>query len=373
MAQVIQEGSVEAASLQNLADFDNDPARTGAPVQRAALESLPVIDISPFVKGGSTDERLRVAMELRRACVDIGFFYLVGHGIPDEELDESIRWGHRLFELPKEELAKLHKDNNRYGLGFVPAGGTQPGEDRAPDTREVFSMTRERLPGEDSNPRNWAGHSQWPDERLLPGYKAFMQRHIEKRIALAHQVLEAFALSLGLPANGFEASHAHLTCNLVYNYYPALDPAKIDRTQWGISPHTDYGTFTLLWQDDNGGLEIRNAAGDWIPAPPMEGAFVVNIGDLFARWTNDVYISTLHRAVNYGRGARISLPLFVIPRQDVQVECIETCRSEQNPARYEPVQAGEYVRQLIEQSRRTGRAGISTQAASRFKAQEKAQ
>jgi isopenicillin N synthase-like dioxygenase len=361
MADVIREGSIEGFS-----DFDN---RASAPVERAALNAVPAIDISAFGKGGTEEQKRRVAAQLRRACMDIGFFYLTGHDIPAEELDEAIRRGHELFGLPKEELARLHKDNSPYGLGHVPSGGTQPGYDKAPDTREVFSMTRERLPGEPEGGRNWSGHTLWPDEKLLPGFKAFTQKHIERRVALTRHLLKAFAMSLELPADWFDRSHDFLVCNLVYNYYPALDPAKVDRTQWGISPHTDYGSFTLLSQDDLGGLEIRNSAGEWIQVPPRRGAFVVNIGDLFARWTNDLYVSTLHRAVNYNRGARISLPLFVIPRFDVSVECIETCRSRDNPARYEPVGAGEYVRTLLEQSRRTGRAGISTQAAARFKTQ----
>ena len=109
--------------------------------------------------------------------------FLARHDIPTAELDESIAWGHRLWGLPREELMKLHKDHNKYGLGFVPSGGTQPGYDTATDTREVYSLTRERFAGEPESARNWAGFSQWPDEKRLPGFKGFVQRYPQHALA----------------------------------------------------------------------------------------------------------------------------------------------------------------------------------------------
>ena len=141
----------------------------------------------------------------------------------------------------------------------------------------------------------------------------------------------------------------------------------MDRTQWGISPHTDYGTFTLLWQDRNGGLEVRNAAGDWIQAPPLEGAFVVNIGDTLQMWTNDLYISTLHRVVNSSSKARISQPLFTYPHGKTLIECLSTCHGPGNPPKYEPIVCEVYNQALVDQAARTGRPGLSKQTASRFK------
>ena len=133
------------------------------------------------------------------------------------------------------------------------------------------------------------------------------------------------------------------------------------RTQWGISPHTDYGSFTLLSQDALGGLEVRTAADEWIDVPPIPGTFVVNIADLFARWTNGLYRSSLHRASNFNTGgrARISLPLFFNPHPKTRIECLPTCQGPGNPAKYEPVEAGPYVRALLEQSYRTGRPGVA--------------
>ncbi len=355
MAEVIKEGDVSV-----YAEFDNRLARP-SPQPRVALERLPVIDLKPFVDGGPLAERQRVARELRDACVNIGFFYLTGHGIAGAELDEAIRQGHRFFALPEEERMKVHKDKSPMGVGYVPAGGSE----RTPDTREIFSIARPTMPGEPPG-KNRAGESLWPEESVLPGFRAFMLGHLAKRVTVTRQLLHAFALSLELPEEFFDRSHHHMVGQMVFNHYPATDPSKVSSTQWGISPHTDYGSFTVLSQDALGGLQILNAAGEWIDVPPLEGAFVINIGDLFARWTNDLYVSTLHRAVNYNRGARISVPYFVIPEWDVAIECLATCASADNPPRYEPVRAGEYVKALLDQSRRTGRAGISQQAAARF-------
>ena len=128
------------------------------------------------------------------------------------------------------------------------------------------------------------------------------------------------------------------------NYYPPLDAATVKQNQWSFSPHTDYGGFTLLSQDALGGLQVRNCAGEWIAVPPLEGTFVINIGDLMAMWTNDLYASTLHRAANVSGAARISIPFFASPHPSTVIRCIETCQSPGNPPRYLPVTAGEYVR-----------------------------
>lgn len=360
MASITADGGIE-----RFLDFDN---RGGAgEVKRVPLKNLPIIDISPIVLNGAVADQQDVGCKIRDACVNIGFFYLGGHGIPVEELDELIVWGHRFWALPLEERLKLQKSAESRGLGYVPAGGTNPGTDTCVDTREVFSMSREVMPEEPEEGRHAAGCTRWPPESLMPGFKSFMQAHIARRILLTRQLLRGFALSLELQPDYFAASHHFVGCNLVFNHYPATDPGQVDRTQWGISPHTDYGTLTLLWQDNLGGLEVRNAAGDWIAAPPIPGAFVVNIGDLFARWTNDLYSSNLHRAVNYNQGARISVPFFVYPRANFEIECLETCQSPGRPARYEKVRADTYVMALLEQSRRTGRAGVSAQAAGRMK------
>jgi isopenicillin N synthase-like dioxygenase len=359
--------TVQDDEMALYADFDNRYAAAGGRfgVRRDALAAIPTIDFSAFMRDSSLAERERVARDLRKACIDIGFFYLVGHGISQAEFDELHAWGHRFFELPLEEKKRLARTRSLSSQGYIGVGGTNPdaNSNKAPDLKETFSMGREVRPGEPAAGRFGAGLSQWP---ALPGFREFMQPHIRKRERIAQQLVRAFALSLELPESYFDEMHRYLGCFLLYNYYPPLDQARLDKAQWSISPHTDYGLCTLLDQDQLGGLQVRNASGQWIDVPPLEASFVVNIADLFARWTNDLYTSNLHRAANFNTTARISVPFFVFPNGRVEVRCLESCRSADNPPKYEPVIVEEYLRALLDQSDRTGRPGVSKTTASRM-------
>lgn len=362
--------AIDDVDIDLYADFDNrfqgDAARFG--VRREAVGCLPVIDVSTFVDGDDAAARARVAREIRSACVNIGFFYITGHGIPQAELDEIVDWSHRFFALPTDRKMALHKDLSPRKIGYMQVGGTNPdaNPDRAPDLKENFNMCREAMAGEATEGNFFVGESQWPEAGELPGFETFMKAHLAKRAALTRGLAHGFALSLDLGENFFDESHHHHGGILLLNYYPSLDPAAMSRTQWSNSPHSDYGSFTLLSQDDVGGLQVRNVDGAWIDVPPIADTFVVNIGDLFAVWTNDLYTPNLHRAVNVSGRARVSVPYFVMARSDVAVQCLDTCQGPGNPARYHSVVAGEYVRELVGQSMRTGRAGVSARTADRF-------
>jgi isopenicillin N synthase-like dioxygenase len=343
-------------------DFDNRARREAVKAHRLSTRSIPAIDFTAYTRESSLAERQAVARALHDACTDTGFFYLVNHGISQAELDLAHDWGHLLFELPRAEKEKLHKNNHPQRQGWMPVGGLNPGvnPDADADQKETFVIPRELLPGETQGHNMSAGNGNWPDPALLPGFREFSTAHIAKRVGIAQRLCRALALSLDLPEDYLDAAHRYPGISYTYNYYPSLDPDAVGRTQWGISPHTDYGSFTLLSQDALGGLEIRSGE-EWIDVPPIPGAFVVNIADLFARWTNGRYVSSLHRASNFNTSgrARISLPLFVIPHGKTLVECLPTCQGPGNPAKYEPVEAGPYVRTLLEQSWRTGRPGVA--------------
>ncbi len=366
MVELIKDGEVALYD-----DFDNRFLRQDKrfAIERKPLTGLPVIDLAPFVEGSGLAERQRTARALREACVDIGFFYLAGHGIPEAEFDEVIRWAHRFFALPQSEKMKLHCSKSPQRQGYVGVGGANPetNPDKAPDLKERFYMSRDLLPGEPKTGRRQAGASQWPEAGVLPGFTEFMKAHIKKRCAVTQHLIRAFALSLDLPESYFDGMYRYMSAVFVLNYYPPLDTENLRDTQWSFSPHTDYGAFTLVTQDALGGLQVRNSARQWIDVPPVPGTFVVNLGDLFATWTNDLYASTLHRAANTSDKPRIAVPFFVSPEGSTLVRCLDTCQGADNPPRYEPVVAEEYVLALLDQANRTGRPGLATKTAERFR------
>jgi isopenicillin N synthase-like dioxygenase len=353
----------------DFAEFDNKYLRgeRSFGIKREAVSKLPIIDISPFVASGNDAQRRRVAQELRKACIDVGFFYLTGHGFPASELHEAIAWGHRFYELPLEAKMTLHTLGPGQP-GFMRVGGIDPAKNpnKAADLKERFIMSRELLPDENESDQNIAGHTRWPSEEMLPGFALFMKNHLAKRFLLAQAVARAFALSLDLSEDDLNPYFRQMGVVSIINYYPPLTPEALKQSRWSFSPHTDYGGFTLLSQDNLGGLQVRNVAGDWIDVPPIDGAFVVNLGDLMARWTNDLYQSNLHRALNVSTDARISIPFFASPADTARIECLKTCQSADNPSRYPPVVAGQYIRSLMEQADRTGRPGISEKTAVRM-------
>jgi isopenicillin N synthase-like dioxygenase len=338
--------------------------------ERKAVTRLPVIDLAPFVERRSLGERQAVAKELRQACIDIGFFYLTGHGIAQQEFDDVIAMGHRFFELPLPEKMKLHSNNSPSRLGYRGFGGPNPdaNPDKIPDIKERFHMSRDVLPDEPEDGRRNAGQSQWPDESLLPGFAALMRRHIVARCDVACHLARAFALSLDLPEAYFDEMYRYPSGNLVLNYYPAIDRATVREAQWSFSPHADYNAFTLLYQDEVGGLQVMNVDGVWIDVPPMPGTMVVNIGDTFQMWTNDLYTSTLHRAFNTGDAARISVPLFASPNGDTVIECLETCTGPGNPPRYAPERAEDYAQRMLDQAYKAGLPALNDKTAARLKA-----
>lgn len=340
----------------------------GRAADRKAVTGLPVIDVRPYVLEGSDEQRRRVAGEIRQACTDIGFFYVVGHGFSEAECAAMLESTRSFFALPLDRKMSVAVNERSSNLGFLRVGGLNPDASAAkqPDLKERLFLSRELMPGETAAESAPAGHSQWPAERVLPGFTAFVKGQIAKRIVLARALGRAFARSLELPENHFDRYYDRLGCMNALNYYPAQDVPAGAAPHWGFSPHTDYGSFTILLQDASGGLQARNSAGDWIDVPPIAGTFVVNIGDLMQRWTNDFYVSTLHRVVNTNAAARVSNSFFVYPDVHAEIRCLDTCQSPEHPARYKPVVSGRYIVELLAQAYSTGRVGISERTAERI-------
>jgi isopenicillin N synthase-like dioxygenase len=347
-------------------NFDNR-ALSGNP-QRLAVSNLPVIDLGPFIGEGAAEDRLRVARAIRSACIDIGFFYVTGHGFTSAELDAVLAEGRKFFALPLAEKMKVLSQNVDMP-GFVRTGGIDPekNRDQVVDIKERFSLTRELKTGEQARSDSRVGRTQWPERDALPAFEPVLKNYVARLEKVTAALNHAFALSLDLNEDFFDPLYGRPDMTLTFNFYPPVDPAKLKATQWSFSPHADYTAFTVLLQDSSGGLQARNSAGEWIEVAPKEGTFVVNVGNLLERWTNDLYKSTLHRALHVGNDPRISGALFVYPDANTVVRCIPTCQGPDNPSRYEDVTTADYVRVLREDAQRTGRPSVAAVTAQRLK------
>jgi isopenicillin N synthase-like dioxygenase len=264
---------------------------------------------------------------------------------------------------------KLHGNKSPVRLGYRGMGGPNPeaNPDKVPDIKERFHMARDALPGEPEDGRGNAGLSQWPEDEVLPGFAPLMRNHIRERCAVSQHLARAFALSLDVPESYFDAMYRYPNGSLVLNYYPPVDRETVRESQWGFSPHADYNAFTLLYHDAHRGLQLLNAAGEWIDAPPIPGTMVVNIGDLFQTWTNDLYTSTLHRVFNASPHARISVPLFASPNGATIIRCLETCTGPGKPPRYKPVRADDFVKSMLDEAYRTGLPVLGAKTAERLR------
>lgn len=265
--------------------------------------------------------------------------YLRGHGVPDRSVASAFDMARQFFRLPQETKAGCLRTSGNFGYQSVAQEALDPSQ--PPDLKEDFTLRN--APGVPaSDPR-------WPSNDFRVGATAF---YAECR-RLAAEVMQAFARALKLPEDFFDGRHTGRTQTLRFLHYP---PSRNVRPgQLGAGAHTDYGTLTILFQDDAGGLEVQNTAGRWVPAPPIAQTVVVNTGDLLARWSNEVLRSTPHRVQVRPESAasgRLSIAFFSDPDPEVLVETIPSCITADRPARHGPILAGEHIEERIRVSMR---------------------
>lgn len=271
---------------------------------------VPLIDIGPLVRDGSGKDA--VARRIGEACRDLGFFYVVNHGVNaglQSELESLSRKFFALDESRKMEIAMA-----KGGLawrGYFPVGGELTSG--KPDLKEGLYFGAE-LPR--SHPKVKAG-VPLHGPNLFPAEPADLKRavlrYLDAMTSLGHSLMRGLSLSLGLDETYFADHYTSdpLILFRLFGYPPAAD--------WGVGEHTDYGVLTILKQDDSGGLEVKSRSG-WVAAPPVPGSFVCNIGDMLDRMTGGLYRSTAHRVRNTSGRYRLSFPFFFDPNFDVEVK-----------------------------------------------------
>ena len=307
------------------------------------LDTIPVIDIAPLRAGDMSP-----ALEIGRACREIGFFYITNHGIPQAVIDEVLAQAKRFFDLPLAEKEKSAIEHSSCHRGWFRVGGENldPAKQKYNgDLKEGFKIGRDLAL---DHPRVVAGlplHGPdvWPD---LPGWRAVMQDYYERMVELGTLLLRAFAVALDLKPDYFEGWLEVPMTTLGPLHYPA-QTGHITEAQIGAGAHTDYGCLTILYQDNSGGLQVQGLDGRWLAAPPIPGSFVVNIGDMMERWTNGVFRSTLHRVVNSSGHDRYSLPFFFDPDFYAPIACLPTCLKPGEAPKYPPTNAGQHLLDMI--------------------------
>ncbi|HYZ61708.1 MAG TPA: 2OG-Fe(II) oxygenase family protein, partial [Acetobacteraceae bacterium] len=251
------------------------------------------------------------------------------------------------FHLPLE--AKRRVAINARHRGWNALGDALMYEAKRPDYKEFYSIGLE-LPEDDPDVQageKLRGPNNWPADR--PGFRAALSSYYDAMRLCGAQLLRCVALSLGAAEDFFAPSYTKPLQRTQIIYYPP-QPPMADEDQFGLAPHTDFGCITLLWQDDNGGLEVlERSSGAWIPAPPIPGTLVINVGDLLGRWTNDRYASTPHRVLNRSGRERFSIATFHDPnfRAVVDPRAFGVADAESH---YPPTTAGEHILGRIERS-----------------------
>jgi isopenicillin N synthase-like dioxygenase len=305
-----------------------------------ASTDVPVIDFSPF-RDGTPQGKAKVAAAIREACEGTGFFYLAAHGVPQSQIDDVFAASRRFFGLPLEKRmeVKLTPKQNR---GYQPLGSRMYADQAdAPDLNESYKYQHEYP---DDDPDILAGNrvharNQWPTD--LPGWRETLTAYYDRMERLTDELLQAFGLALGLSDGYFLEFYRKPLTQINLLHYPP-HPVPRGLRQFGLRPHSDTTAFTILAQDDNGGLQVA-WSDDWIEVPPIAGTYVINIGDMMTRWTNDRFASTPHRVINRSGRERFSVPYFAIPDFDAVVSCLPGCFGPERPAKYPPLHVGEFM------------------------------
>ena len=316
------------------------------------MDRVPLIDFSPFIEEAEPGKQ-KVARMIAEACESIGFFAIKGHGVKFETAEAFRHLSHDFFARPLEEKLRAEHPVAGTPRGYRALAGEALGRagggEAEPDLKEFYHFGRESWPDEPyytgDEGRRYFISNRWPE--APSGFAdAAMVYYREMEILESH-LLHAAAIALGIEETFFDDKiDRHVTAMRVNYYPPQTRPAPTGQLRAGA--HSDYGMMTILMGENQpGGLQVKTRSGNWIDVETEPEFFVINIGDLLMRWTNDRWLSNFHRVANppldiANKSSRISIAFFHQPNYDAVIECIPTCIGPDRPALYPPVRSGDY-------------------------------
>ncbi|KAI0036733.1 Clavaminate synthase-like protein [Vararia minispora EC-137] len=319
--------------------------------------NIPVVDFSGYRHSGSTSEKRQIADQIVSAFKDSGFLYLAGHGIPTYTVQNVFQKSADFFKLPMAKKAQLAWEDPRSNRGYV-----QVGRERVTQSADADEIAALRASAPDFKEsmeigRDWdkTWRNMWPLEADVPGFKQTMLQFFQTCHELHTYIMRAIAVGLDMEEMYFEDRINEQYHNLRLLSYPPIKTSLLTKDgQARAGAHSDYGTLTLLFQDNVGGLQVRNPhTGEYQAATPIPDTIVINCGDLLSRWSNDVLRSTLHRVVapsiqpiSGTEGVtpqRQSIAFFCNPNAGAEISCLPTCYSPSREKKYQPVTTEEYI------------------------------
>ena len=313
------------------------------PIRGDAREEIPVIDLGPYL-AGTPSAREQAAAALRHAYEEVGFYFIVNHGVPQSLVDDTFAAAARFHAQPLEEKLKLRI--NAHNIGYLPVRGSvtrhsKINEGNKPNLNEAFFAKRDLAPDHPDVVAGlpFRGLNQWPAN--LPGFRDQVLAYQAALERLALALLPLYALALDLPPDWFDDKFRDPMYTLRMSHYPRVD--VVEDNEFGLAPHSDTSFMTLLAQNQVPGLSIRLPNGNWIDAPALAGSFLVNGGDMLRRWTNERFLATPHRVINRSGQERYAIPFFFDCNYRTVMACLPTCAGPGNPPKYEAITYPDYM------------------------------
>jgi isopenicillin N synthase-like dioxygenase len=321
---------------------------------------LPLIDISGW-DGGDGHQRRGIAAAVDDACRSIGFLEIVGHGVPPDavaQLAAAIDW---FFGLPAAEKAQWRPPRPSVNRGYTPPRSEKLsyslGVVSPEDLFEAFNVgaARSDFPALDLDPEVYA-ENIWPTVSGAGAFRSGVERWTQHAATVARRMTAILALALALPEGHFGPFTDHSIDVLRLNHYHVPDDVAIGPGQLGMGAHTDYGIVTVLWADPVPGLEVLRPDGTWSAVTPRPDALLINLGDLLARWTNDRWLSTLHRVTpprdgNSNLIRRRSAAFFHDGNADAVISTVASCRAPDGSSAYDDIVVLDHVARKLAGSR----------------------